>query len=234
MDLNKLFEYQKEDMELHQIESALKKSEARKSLATSRTTLLDGQKAAQDFEKDIEAQKQELEVIINSFDKMNEEVEAVLAEGEKIKEVEEAKEMRKRAEKTNRDLKKMQQDIVATLKSVNEAQKKYHELVVKLQEAKQVFVESKQTCEEEIAKEQGNIDALKKNLEKLEKDVKPELLELYNKKKKNGLPVVAKLEGDQCSGCFMKLPQLTIDQMDGSGGIVECENCGRILLVETK
>ena len=40
---------------------------------------------------------------------------------------------------------------------------------------------------------------------------------------------MAKVENYQCSGCNMSLPTSTVKRVATGEGIVECENCGRIL-----
>ena len=42
----------------------------------------------------------------------------------------------------------------------------------------------------------------------------------------------ARLYGDQCGGCNMSLPQATLRKMKNDSGIIECENCGRILYIK--
>ena len=40
---------------------------------------------------------------------------------------------------------------------------------------------------------------------------------------------LALLDGDRCGGCNMSLPTSTVKRVATGEGIVECENCGRIL-----
>lgn len=51
-------------------------------------------------------------------------------------------------------------------------------------------------------------------------------------KTKNGLAVVAVQPGGQCGGCHMKLIAATLVRLQADAGIVQCENCGRILRPE--
>ena len=64
--------------------------------------------------------------------------------------------------------------------------------------------------------------------EKVDKD----LLARYKTIKQHCTPPMAKLVDGQCSGCFMSLPSATLRKMASGDGIVECDNCGRILYEE--
>jgi hypothetical protein len=61
-----------------------------------------------------------------------------------------------------------------------------------------------------------------------------EVLPLYERllKTKNGLAVVPVQAGGQCGGCHMKLIPATLVRLQAASGIVQCENCGRILRPE--
>ena len=43
---------------------------------------------------------------------------------------------------------------------------------------------------------------------------------------------VAKVVAAQCAGCNMEIAQYVLSRAKTTGGIVECENCGRILYIE--
>lgn len=232
--LLKLYEFQKIDIELYNLENTIKKSESRKKLLRAKNVLLDGQKTAQQYEKDIEQKKNDIEDIIRKYDSLSDQVAQLVKESADIKEGEEVKDMRKKAENINVKLKKVQASIIDGLNQVKDVQKKYHDLMVKLQKAKQEFIENKETHTKEIEGSQGKIDELKAVVAKMEKDLDKELYAVYKEKKKNGMPVIVKVSNKdrQCAGCFMELPSSVFENAKTKEDIVECENCGRILLFE--
>ena len=61
------------------------------------------------------------------------------------------------------------------------------------------------------------------------KAVDAELLARYKRIKGRYAVPMAKVENNQCSGCNMSLPTSTVKRVATGEGIVECENCGRIL-----
>lgn len=230
--LLKLYEFQKTDSELYALENAIKKSESRKKTQTAKTTLLDGKKTAQQYEDDIEAKKNEIETIISKYDGISAQVAEIDAKSASIENPEDAKTMRKIAEEMAAKLREVQSNIAGDMKAANEIKGKYHDLMIELQNAKQEYIENKEIHAKEVEDSQGKIDELKKQVKKLEEGLDKKLYDVYKKKRKNGMPVVVKVNAKerQCAGCFMELPLSVFE--NGGEGLCECENCGRILILE--
>ena len=96
-------------------------------------------------------------------------------------------------------------------------------------EAKKEYDTLRVTCEEERVSRQGELDRHDQNLEKLSKTVDPALLERYNQVKLHHAVPIAKIVNSKCGGCNMSLPMVMLKKIATTDGIVECENCGRIL-----
>lgn len=232
--LLKLYEFQVSDMELYNLENTLKKSESRKKLLAAKNTLLDGQKTAQQYEKDIEKKKLEIETVISEYDELSDKVSELVNESSSVEDPAAAKELKRKAESINSQIRKAQSGIIDGLNYVKDTQKKYHDLMVNLQKAKQEFVENKEKHTKEVADSQGRIDELKAIVAKEEKALDKELYEIYKTKRQNGMPVIVKVNDKdrQCGGCFMELASSVFESAKAHETIAECENCGRILLFE--
>ncbi|MPN37753.1 hypothetical protein SDC9_185274 [bioreactor metagenome] len=57
----------------------------------------------------------------------------------------------------------------------------------------------------------------------------PVLLKRYAAVKSHHAVPMAMVEQEQCSGCRMSLPMVVVRKVTAGDGLVECENCGRIL-----
>ena len=55
-------------------------------------------------------------------------------------------------------------------------------------------------------------------------------MERYRDIKKHSVPPLAALLGDQCGGCNMSLPS-SVSRKVKAGELVECETCGRLLII---
>ena len=84
-------------------------------------------------------------------------------------------------------------------------------------------------CEQEAAAAKPDIDKAKAAADEAAKAVDAELLARYKRIKGRYAVPMAKVENNQCSGCNMSLPTSTVKRVATGEGIVECENCGRIL-----
>lgn len=230
----KLYEFQNLDMELHNYEAALKKSENRQKLIKARNILLEGQKTAENYEKAIEDLKKGIEVKVNTYNEFKSQLDEIVKKDEALDktDLQAIAAVKKEAETHNYKLRDMQNDIINSLKKINDNEKSYYNLMVILKKAKDDYIEYKEKHQTEQDESKEKIEAYKKQISEAEKTVDKDLLEKYYEKKKNCFPVVAKVKSEQCGGCFVMLPSLVINNIKQSENIVECENCGRILIVE--
>ena len=95
--------------------------------------------------------------------------------------------------------------------------------------ANKEYETAKAVCETEMNERKPVIDSAKKEVERIGLQLSPDLLKRYKTvKKKHALPM-AKVSNDRCGGCGMSLPKNVVRSVAQGSGIVECENCGRIL-----
>ncbi|MFC1932465.1 zinc ribbon domain-containing protein [Chloroflexota bacterium] len=71
---------------------------------------------------------------------------------------------------------------------------------------------------------------LKYKWQLLSADIDPQVVEVYNKLKKQKGTAVAKVEQGICRGCRISLPVTELQQAR-SGSLVQCSSCGRILFL---
>ncbi len=85
---------------------------------------------------------------------------------------------------------------------------------------------------EELNRIEGEKVKARQEKGELEKEVPPELLELYREllASKQGLAVVKVSEEGACQGCRMALPAQEYDRFLRSDGLFRCPNCRRILV----
>ena len=113
------------------------------------------------------------------------------------------------------EIEKASDEYQTTARAASKAKKEYDTLRVQ--------------CEEERVARQGELDRHDENLAQLSKTVDPALLERYNQVKQHHAVPIAKIVNSKCGGCNMSLPMVMLKKIATTDGIVECENCGRIL-----
>ena len=82
----------------------------------------------------------------------------------------------------------------------------------------------------EFGRDKIKLAELKERAEKEAANVDAGLLERYREVKQHVTPPIAQLNGNRCGCCNMSMPAAVMNEV-GSGKLVECDNCGRILYV---
>ena len=89
--------------------------------------------------------------------------------------------------------------------------------------------ESKDKYEALVANYQPKIEAARKEMKKLEKEVDQALLEKYRAIKNDKVfPVFVSLDGKLCGGCRMEIASGTLNKLS-TNKFITCEHCGRVI-----
>ena len=83
---------------------------------------------------------------------------------------------------------------------------------------------------EDILADAKEINEKRAEAEKKTEGIDPELLAKYRAIKQHCARPIAKLYGDQCGGCNMNIPQASLRAFKNGAKMIECENCGRMLI----
>lgn len=86
--------------------------------------------------------------------------------------------------------------------------------------------------DEEYKQASVKLEALKKKVADEAKGIEPELLDKYKAIKRHSTPPITRIHDDRCGGCNMQLPAADMNKIRTGAAYVECENCGRIILVK--
>lgn len=233
-----LWKYQEADMALEEFEKKLKDTPTRKKLVklqrfsqAAQSKLADMENAIKlkhDNVSEMEAQNKALEADMHDLDQdIGYYSECDLEElSEK-----DLKELVANCEKTYEAIAQIKKQIAQIKAETEQADKEIRDLVAKIKAASAEYSALKKQYDAE--KEQGSEerDALKNAAIEAEKAVDPELVSEYKRIKGFRSNPVAILENDRCCGCRMQLPSGVRSQVASGKSIVECENCGRILII---
>lgn len=100
---------------------------------------------------------------------------------------------------------------------------------MKYAKVKAEYDQQKEAYEAEFKLQQEELSQKRAAAKEKTKGIDPVLLEKYATIKKHCTPPVARLYGDQCGGCNMSLPQVTLRKFKNAQ-YIECENCGRLII----
>ena len=123
-----------------------------------------------------------------------------------------------------------EQEIRRIRKDAGDREHQQHDVKVRAAKAKGEFDKLKETYEEEKKQKDQELEALRSAAAAKAQAIEPAFMERYKDIKKHSVPPLAALYGDQCGGCNMSLPS-SISRKVKAGELVECETCGRLLII---
>ena len=106
------------------------------------------------------------------------------------------------------------------------------EVRVRAAKARAEFDRIKVIYDEEFKTASVKLDELKKKVAKEAEGIDPALIEKYKSIKRHAAMPITRLHDDRCGGCNMQLSAADKDKVRSGQPYVECENCGRIILVK--
>ena len=96
------------------------------------------------------------------------------------------------------------------------------------------FLAKKKEVEEEVKQIEDRVKILETQRTQISPEIDHIILSRYEKilSHKQGIAIVPVTTGNSCGGCFMNVPQQTINAMKMHDQIIACEMCTRILYLE--
>ena len=207
IQLEPLWKYQKADLALFRFERGLKKSETRNKLLQVRNRIMEQQNSIKRLEQQLKKSQTECRRIAEALNTAKQKAEPTKA--------------------LNAD-KKLLQDMAQI---AGRTEKMVKDARAKMLEDKAEFDKLKVVHDAELAKATPELERLNEEVKAMEPDLDKALLAKYKQIKKNRVNPIALVQNNQCQGCNMSLPSLTLSKLKEQKELVECENCGRILYV---
>lgn len=232
--LDALWQYQEAQLIKERLEQTLRNTPARTKLNKLRGFLSEQQQAIAKLKQAIEQREAELEHINDQVVQLEKKIELEVAEFSQMQSdeectAEEFTECKKNLEALQNELNTLRRTLQDLIQWIEQTAKEYVHTRNKAGKAKKEYDALRVVCDEEYATYKDKIDNATREMEEKAKLVDGDLLERYQKVKQNHAVPMAKVEHNQCSGCYMSLPMVVVKRVASHEGIVECENCGRIL-----
>ena len=230
--LHLLWEYQKADVEVDKLEASIRRSPVRQKLVKYKEIFTEQQNAMKHIENEVATMQDRLEALKDAIRMTNEQVHALHAkmESEPPKSAEEVQQFMSDAKRFQNNLTAYEQEVKRIRKDAADRERQQHDVRVRAAKAKSEFDKLKLVFDDEKRSKDGEMQALKAAAEEKKKPIDKELLDRYNEIKRHSVPPLAALNGDQCQGCNMSLPS-SISRKVKAGELVECETCGRLLII---
>ena len=230
--LHLLWEFQKADVEVDKLEASIRRSPVRQKLVKYKELFTEQQNAMKHIENEVATMQDRLEALKDAIRMTNEQVHALHAkmESDAPKSAEEVQQFMSDAKRFQNNLTAYEQAVKRIRKDAADRERQQHDVRVRAAKAKSEFDKLKLVFDDEKRAKDGELKALKAVADEKKKPIEAGLMERYLEIKRHSIPPLAALNGDQCQGCNMSLPS-SISRKVKAGELVECETCGRLLII---
>lgn len=230
-----LWNYQQTDMTADRFEREMRKSPNRQKLLKNREFLLSQQEAMRRIEGEVEAMAERMEGLRAQVMSLEEELKDLqdTLEEEEPETIEIARKSLSSAQKIVNAISRCEQELTKIRKDAETRDRQQHEVRVRAAKVRAEFDALKKVYDLEYKEQSEKLAQLRAQAAKAGEAISPDILEKYKQIKQHSVPPIARLiDGNRCGGCNMNLPQVILRNIRMGARIVECENCGRIVLVE--
>lgn len=235
-ELQKLWLYQQADLAVDRFEMEMRRSPNRQILVKHRDFLMEQQNAMRKIEGDVLSMSERADAIeaeIAQLEESLKDLQETLEETEP-ENLDIARKSLDHAQKLVQSIGRLEQELQKIRKDADVRSRQQHEVRVRAAKTKAEFDKLKTVYDEEYRLQSEELVNLKARAEEAVKGISESLLEKYKKIKLHRTPPVAKLSDDRCGGCNMNFPAVVLLKIRNGEMAVDCENCGRIVLVQVE
>ena len=229
-----LWKYQQVEMELDQYETEMRNNGNRKELIKHRDFLLEQQNVLKKIEADVDMMSDRMEALADEIVRLNGSVAEATAnfEANRPQELEEAKKQIASIQKLIATISRYEAELAKMRKDSEARDRQQREVRVRAAKARAEFDRIKVIYDSEYKQASVKLEELKAKVAKEAEGISAELLEKYKAIKRHAAMPITKLHDDRCGGCNMQLSAADKDKVRSGLPYVECENCGRIILIK--
>ncbi len=230
MNIESLLKYQKLDEELFKVEQKLLNSQYRKKANELTTVAKKTQAKSAELEQMAEKLLGEISDLKQKYQINKTKCEEMLNKNIEELSIEEIDNLSVLKTKILSNLNIMEKMLQKNAENINHILSEFNATKKLYDDARAQFAICKQKISEETLALEPEKDRLKKELLVLEKDVDPDLMAEYKKKRNDNIfPVIVPLEGEKfCGRCRMELAKVAISRIKEKG-VITCEHCKRFI-----
>lgn len=220
-------------MEADRYEREMRKDPDRQKLLKQRDFIVEQQSTIKRIEGEVSVMSDRMEAVADEVVRLQEHLGDLMRQVETLKgdDLESIQRLESAVQKLMGTITRYEAELAKMRKDAEARDKQQREVRVKAAKVKAEFDALKAAYDERYKEQAAELDRLKKRAKEAAKDIDPKMLERYNAIKRHSTPPMAKLNDDRCGGCNMSLPSVVLHKIRSGSTAVECENCGRIILV---
>ena len=232
MRLDGLWQFMQVDMEADRFEAAMRQAPNRLKLLKERDFLQEQQNNMKRIEREVAVMADRKDAIRDAIARCEEQLNALAAKFQAAppEDADAARAMLQEVSKCRDTIASYEQEMSRIVKDSNDHDRKQRSIRHEAAKVKVEFDQLKQVYDKEIKEKKAALDAQRAVANEKAALVDKELMAEYLAIKKHIAPPMARLIGDQCSGCNTAQPSALLRKIKSGTVLVECETCGRMII----
>lgn len=230
--VEKLLKYQQEDSKLLLIEKEAANSEERRNFTQAKAFLT---KAPEKLDA-LESKAIELSALLERLNEQYKEISETLTDFENLDELVDGGAdisfYKKNVLQITERLKSIRAEVSALTSAIKSSDEEYRTMKKKVISVQKQYAEYSEKYKAYKESKLNEMAGIKKQLEILEKDIDPEVMQRYQAKRSERIfPILCAVKNGRCSKCGNELSLVGKEKIS-SGNVTECDNCHRFLYSE--
>ncbi len=230
--VEKLLKYQQEDSKLLLIEKEAANSEERRNFTQAKAFLT---KAPEKLDA-LESKAIELSALLERLNEQYKEISETLTDFENLDELVDGGAdisfYKKNVLQITERLKSIRAEVSALTSAIKSSDEEYQTMKKKVISVQKQYAEYSEKYKAYKESKLNEMAGIKKQLEILEKDIDPEVMQRYQAKRSERIfPILCAVKNGRCSKCGNELSLVGKEKIS-SGNVTECDNCHRFLYSE--
>lgn len=230
--IEKLWQFQQADMEADALEGDIKRAPNRLALMKNREFLVDQQAAVKRMEEEVSEMVDRVDVIKDAIGRLEEQLTVLQKRMELSppESLEQAQDLSRDAQKLLSGITSYEQEMKSIQRDAADRDRLEKDIRMKYAKVKAEYDKQKVEYEAEYKEQMKQLEEKRKVAQEKAKGIDEQLMERYQAIKQHSVPPIARLMNDQCGGCNMSLPSVTLRNIKAGAQIIECETCGRMII----
>lgn len=227
-----LWEYQQEDMKADRLANEIRRSPLRQKLEQDRALYLEKQKQHKQLQEQVAVMADRKDAIRDAIARCEDQLRALTerVNSNPPEDLEAVRALIAELTRCRETIISYETEMKRMVKDANEHDQRQRTIRHEAAGVRAEFEQLKAQYDKESPEKKAALDAQRAVVKQKAEGIDPKLLEHYNIIRKHILPPMARLIGDQCSGCNTSQPSALLSKIRSGSEIVECETCGRMIV----
>ena len=230
---NLLWAYQAEDMKADRLDREIRRNPLRQKMENDRTQYMEKQKQHKQIEEQVAQMGDRKDAIRDALNRAQDQLRALQNRYDTTPptEMEAVRGMMGEVTRCLETITRYEKELEKIAERVREFDKRADSIRRDAVRLRSEFEQLKAQWEEEFPPKKAALEKQRAVAEAKKAEIAPELMAQYLEVKKRISPPLARLNGDQCSGCNTSLPSSVLHSVrNASDTLVSCVSCGRMII----